>query len=86
MLHRTNALSGLLTAPALLALPVLVESLRPLPLGLLVLGGAFYLAGAFVFYQGRPDPLPHVFGYHEIWHVSTVFASTVHLVMVAVLA
>ncbi len=86
VLRHSNALYGVLTAPAFLALPVLVQSLRPLPLSLLVLGGAFYLAGAFVFYRGRPDPLPQVFGYHEIWHVFTVLAGTSHLGMVAVLA
>ena len=86
VLRRTNALYGVLTAPAFLSLPVLVQSVPVVPLVLLALGGAFYLGGALVFYLGRPDPRPHVFGYHEIWHVFTVLAGTAHLGMVAVLA
>ena len=85
-LRNSNALYAVLTAPAFLALPALVRSLPLLPFGLLVLGGALYIAGAFVFYRGRPDPSPLVFGYHEIWHVFTVLAGTAHLGMVAVLA
>jgi hemolysin III len=85
-LSRSNALYALLSAPALLALPTFVRSVPLVPLGLLVLGGALYITGAVVFYRGRPDPLPAVFGYHEIWHVFTVLAGTSHLGMVAVLA
>ncbi|MGI9614188.1 MAG: PAQR family membrane homeostasis protein TrhA [Acidimicrobiales bacterium] len=85
-LRNSNVLYAVLTAPAFLALPVLVQSLPVFPFALLVLGGGFYIAGALVFYRGRPDPSPLVFGYHEIWHVFTVLAGTAHLGMVAVLA
>ena len=33
---------------------------------LVVLGGLLYTAGAIVYARRRPDPVPHVFGYHEL--------------------
>jgi hemolysin III len=41
---------------------------------LLVAGGALYIAGALVYALRRPDPLPAVFGYHEVFHTLTVAA------------
>ncbi len=43
-----------------------------MPGGVLVLifaGGAAYTAGAVIYALKRPDPLPGVFGFHEIFHV-----------------
>ena len=37
--------------------------------GLLVLaGGVLYTAGAICYRRRRPDPVPSVFGYHEVFH------------------
>lgn len=41
---------------------------------LVVAGGLLYTLGALVYARRRPDPLPHVFGYHELFHVLTVAA------------
>ena len=41
---------------------------------LVVAGGLLYTAGAVVYVRRRPDPLPEVFGYHELFHVLTVAA------------
>jgi hemolysin III len=41
---------------------------------LLFAGGLAYTAGAIVYARRRPDPLPHAFGYHEIFHALTVVA------------
>jgi hemolysin III len=47
-----------------------------LPGLLLVLaGGLLYTAGAVVYARRRPDPVPHVFGYHEVFHVLTIAAA-----------
>ncbi len=47
-----------------------------LPGLLLVLaGGLLYTAGAIVYARRRPDPVPHVFGYHEVFHVLTIAAA-----------
>jgi hemolysin III len=44
-------------------------------MALVVAGGLLYSAGAIVYATRRPDPAPHVFGYHEIFHVLTVAAA-----------
>ncbi len=41
---------------------------------LLGIGGVLYTIGAILFYLQRPRLVPHIFGYHEIWHVFTVLA------------
>jgi hemolysin III len=47
----------------------------PLPgLILVVVGGLLYTLGALVYASRRPDPVPHVFGYHELFHVLTLGA------------
>jgi hemolysin III len=47
----------------------------PVPgLVLVFAGGLFYTAGAVVYARKRPDPVPHVFGYHELFHVLTLAA------------
>lgn len=42
---------------------------------LVVSGGLLYTAGAVVYARKRPDPVPYVFGYHELFHVLTVAAA-----------
>jgi hemolysin III len=42
---------------------------------LVVAGGLLYTAGAIVYARRRPDPVPHVFGYHEVFHVLTIAAA-----------
>jgi hemolysin III len=45
---------------------------------LLLAGGLMYSAGALVYAGRRPDPLPHVFGYHEVFHLCTVVGALCH--------
>ena len=47
----------------------------PLSVGLLVASGTIYSLGALVYALRRPDPLPRVFGYHEVFHALVVLAS-----------
>ena len=68
---------------ALAVLPQLLDTLGGLGFALLVAGGAFYTAGAVVYALRRPDPVPHVFGYHEIFHACTVVGATLHFVVIA---
>ena len=39
-------------------------------------------AGAVVLGKRWPDPIPHVFGYHEVWHSMTVAAGSCHFAVV----
>jgi len=52
-------------------------------LALLLVGGLFYTVGAAVYAYRRPDPLPRVFGYHEIFHLLVVAAAACHYLVVA---
>lgn len=42
---------------------------------LLAAGGALYTVGAVVYARRRPDPVPHVFGYHELFHALVIGAA-----------
>jgi hemolysin III len=53
---------------ALAAVPQLVAAIGLLGLTLLGLGGVLYTLGAVVYAVRRPDPVPAVFGYHELFH------------------
>ncbi|CAN5744310.1 hypothetical protein BH20ACT1_BH20ACT1_01300 [soil metagenome] len=66
---------------------VLVPQLRgrPLVLGLLGAGGLIYTVGAVVLTRRSPDPLPAVFGYHEVWHCLVVVACACHYAMILLL-
>jgi hemolysin III len=49
---------------------------------LLLTGGLLYTAGAVIFGLRRPDPLPQVFGFHEVFHLCTVLAAVCHYIAV----
>jgi hemolysin III len=66
------------------ALPQLAQNEGLLPILLLAAGGVAYTAGAIVYARRRPDPLPRVFGYHEIFHALTIVALACQYVAVAV--
>jgi hemolysin III len=70
---------------AVIAMPVLIDHMTPLQLGLILAGGVAYTAGFPVLMLRRPDPWPTVFGYHEIWHGFTVLAAALHFGAVALL-
>jgi hemolysin III len=70
---------------AVVALPQLVERLQPSALTLLIAGGLLYSAGAVVYARRKPDPLPAVFGYHEVFHALTIAAVTCQYVAIALI-
>jgi hemolysin III len=67
---------------AALALPELAGRLDVAEYRLLVAGGLLYTAGALLFGTHRPNPIPGVFGYHEVWHVMVAAASACHYGMI----
>jgi hemolysin III len=60
------------------ALPATFNALGPVGFGLIVGGGVLYTLGAIVYARRRPDPVPDVFGYHEVFHVFVVCAAALH--------
>jgi hemolysin III len=55
------------------------------PMLLLAVGGVLYTVGAVVYARGRPDPIPSVFGYHEIFHACVIAAAGCQYAAVALL-
>jgi len=44
----------------------------------IILGGAFFTFGVFIYYFERPNPLPGRFGFHEIWHLHVIAGISCH--------
>lgn len=51
-------------------------------LTLVIASGVIYTMGGFVYLLRRPDPLPRIFGFHEVFHAFVVIAATLHFVAV----
>jgi hemolysin III len=66
-----------------LVLPQLVARLDPAAVALLAAGGLAYTLGAVVYAEQRPDPVPTVFGYHELFHALTIVAVSCQYVAIA---
>jgi hemolysin III len=66
---------------AIFILPQLVETMSTLEIALLFGGGVLYTAGAVVFGLRRPNPIPLVFGFHEIWHALVISGSLCHYIL-----
>jgi hemolysin III len=68
---------------AVVALPQLVQRLQVSALTLLIAGGLLYSIGAIVYARRKPNPLPAVFGYHEVFHALTIAAAACQYVAIA---
>lgn len=68
---------------AVLAMPSMVDRIGWTATSLVALGGVFYTAGAVIYALRRPDPLPRVFGFHEIFHACTIAAAGLHYAVIA---
>jgi hemolysin III len=47
-------------------------------------GGLLYTVGAVIYGLKRPDPWPHWFGFHEMFHTMTILAFVTHYVGVSI--
>jgi hemolysin III len=63
-----------------------IAKTSPATVILVLAGGAFYIAGAVVYGTKRPDIVPGVFGFHELFHAFTVVAFCCQWAAVLVLA
>lgn len=66
------------------ALPQLVDESGLGAVVLLGVGGLLYTAGALVYTLRRPDPIPAVFGYHELFHACVIAAAAFQYAAIAV--
>ncbi|TFC90988.1 MULTISPECIES: hemolysin III family protein [Cryobacterium] len=53
---------------------------------LIMIGGLCYSVGAVIYGMKRPNPLPGVFGFHEIFHTLTVVAFLCHWAAIMIIA
>jgi hemolysin III len=68
---------------AIVAVPEIHGAVGFSPLVLIAAGGLLYTLGAVIYALRRPDPLPSVFGYHELFHTLVVAAAGCQYVAVA---
>jgi hemolysin III len=68
---------------AIAAFPGLLGELGILGTALVGAGGLLYTVGAVVYALGRPNPLPGVFGYHEVFHALVIVAAALQYAVVA---
>jgi hemolysin III len=66
------------------------QVLASIPTGVLVLllvGGLFFTWGAVIYILKKPDPVPGVFGFHEVWHIFVILGAFSHfMIMLAFIA
>jgi hemolysin III len=61
----------------------LLHRLPPSGLFWFGLGGLFYTVGAVIYAVKKPDPVPGVFGFHEIFHLFVMAGSAAHFWAIA---
>lgn len=61
----------------------IASALSTASLWLLFGGAAVYTTGSLIVGSQRPNPNPHVFGYHEIWHIFVIVGNALHFALVA---
>jgi hemolysin III len=71
---------------AIVAMPQLFTRLGVAGGLLIVAGGLVYSAGAAVYAMRRPDPVPAVFGYHEVFHVLVIAGVAAHFLAISLFA
>jgi hemolysin III len=65
------------------AMPQLVRADGITPVVLIALGGLAYTCGGIVYARRKPDPIPTVFGYHELFHALTLVGLGLQYVAIA---
>jgi hemolysin III len=63
---------------AVIAAPALFQAVPPPGMAWVLGGGLAYSLGAIVYGLRRPNPVPGVFGFHEVWHLFVIAGSACH--------
>lgn len=63
---------------ALIAAPALFRAVDVGGMAWVLAGGLTYSAGALVYALERPNLVPGVFGFHEVWHLLVMAGSACH--------
>jgi hemolysin III len=71
---------------AVVAMPQLFARLGVAGGLLIVAGGLLYTVGAAIYGLRRPDPVPAVFGYHEVFHLLVIAGVAAHFLAISLFA
>jgi hemolysin III len=63
---------------AVVAAPALFRAVPAGGMAWVLAGALAYSVGALVYWLKRPNPIPGVFGFHELWHLFVVAGSACH--------
>ena len=63
---------------AVIATPALFRAVPPDGITWMLAGGLVYSAGAVIYGLKRPNPVPGIFGFHELWHLFVIAGSACH--------
>jgi hemolysin III len=63
---------------AVIAAPALFRAVPAGGMAWVLAGALVYSAGALIYGLRRPNPMPGVFGFHELWHLFVVAGSACH--------
>ena len=63
---------------AVIAAPALLRAVPPEGITWVLAGGLVYSAGALIYGLKLPNPVPGVFGFHEMWHLFVIAGSACH--------
>ena len=67
---------------AVFVMPDLLHNAGVAAFVLIVAGGVVYTVGGVVYALKRPNPVPGIFGFHEVFHLCTLVAAVSHYVAV----
>jgi hemolysin III len=68
---------------AVAAFPDLIDEIGIGGVAMVAAGGVLYTLGAVVYALKRPDPVPAVFGYHEVFHALVIAAAALQYAVIA---
>lgn len=68
---------------SIVAMPQIASEIGAIGTMLLALGGVAYTVGAIIYAAQKPNPVPNVFGYHEVFHALVVLAIILQYTVVA---
>ncbi|MBJ7330600.1 MAG: hemolysin III family protein [Solirubrobacteraceae bacterium] len=68
---------------AVAAMPQMADRMGLAAILMLSAGGALYTIGGIVYATKKPDPVPSIFGYHEIFHALVIAAAALQFAVVA---
>ena len=73
--------TGIYLAMGWMVIVAIYPLINALPTGALIwlaIGGLFYSCGAIIYALKRPNIIPGVFGFHELWHLFVIAGSFSH--------